>query len=109
MSSSAIFPRSATPTNVTTVQAAQAATDRYWGGGPTRSDAVFGIPVTYENGPVGAGPVATVAITDSFPFDRAIIFGGAAPSLLFCAMSHPSSHVTSYSVGYGNQARDFLF
>ena len=102
MSSSAIFPRSATPTNVTIVQAAQAATDRYWGGGPTRSDAVFGIPVTYENGPVGAGPVATVAITDSFPFDRAIIFGRAAPSLLVCAMSHPSSHVTSCSVGYCN-------
>ena len=108
MSSSAIFPRSATPTNVTTVQAAQAATDRYWGGGPTRSDAVFGIPVPYENGPVGAGPVAMVAITDSFPFDRAIIFGGAALSLLLCATSHPPSHVISCSVGRCKQVRDFI-
>ena len=108
MSSRAIFPRSATPTNVTTVQAAQAATDRYWGGGPTRSDAVFGIPVTYENGPVGAGPVAIVAITDSFPFDRAVIFGRAAPSLLLCATNHPPSYVTSCSVGHCKQVRDFI-
>ena len=106
--SNAIFPRSATPTNVTTVQAAQAATDRYWGGGPTRSEFVLGIPVTYENGPVGAGPAATVAITDSFPFDLATIFGRAALSLLLNAMDNPLSCVRSCSVAYSSRGRAFM-
>ncbi len=49
------------------------------------------MPVTYENGPVGAGPAATVAIMDSFPFDLATIFGRAALSLLLNAIDKPLS------------------
>jgi len=66
------------------------------------------MPVTYENGPVGAGPTATVVITDSFPFDWAIIFGRAALSLLLCAMSHLPSYVTSCSVAYCKRACDSI-
>src|SRR6266540_6142777 len=59
MSCRRIWPRWATPTTVTTVQAAHAATARYVAGGPARSWVGWGVSVMKDQGPrcPGSGPM----------------------------------------------------
>src|SRR5919109_4787298 len=54
-----MWPRWATPTTVTTVQAAHAATARYVAGGPTMSRVGCGVSVMKDQGPpcAGSGPM----------------------------------------------------
>src|SRR5712691_5339783 len=59
MSCRGIWPREATPTTVTTVQAAHAAIARYVAGGPTMSRVGWGVSVRKDQGPrcPGSGPM----------------------------------------------------
>lgn len=59
MSCRGIWPREATPTTVTTVQAAHAAIARYVAGGPTMSWVGWGVSVRKDQGPrcPGSGPM----------------------------------------------------
>ncbi len=55
------------------------------------SDLGFGMPATYDHGPVGADPAPTTATTESCPTVRAKIFGrnsSVAPVLVPSAMNH---------------------
>ena len=55
------------------------------------SDLGFGMPVTYDHGPVGADPAPTTATTESCPTVRAKIFGrnsSGVPVLVPSAMNH---------------------
>ncbi len=57
MSSKGMLPRWATPTKVTTVHAAQAATDKYSGGGATTCVSEWEAFITIGHGPFRVSPV----------------------------------------------------
>src|ERR671925_1497574 len=68
-----MWPRWATPTTVTTVQAAHAATARYVAGGPTMSRVGCGVSVMKDHGPRCAGSGPMMVCTAPPPIGLAIM------------------------------------